>query len=1093
MKKILMVLMGLEIGGAETHVVGLSLTLKKMGWEVIVASNGGVYEETLREHGIRHFHIPANTRRFRDMAQVYRELQRIITEEKPDVVHAHARIPAFLCGLLQKKMGFPFVTTAHWVFRVNPLLRVLTDWGQQTIAVSQDIREYLIDHYDLPASQIHTTVNGIDTEEFSPTVSGASIREEFRIDENVPVITCVTRLHESRALSAQLLTRIAPELAKEAPGLRILIVGDGERLESLRALGETVNQQLGYPCVTYTGGRTDVPQFIGASDIFVGVSRAALEAMSGGCPTLLCGNEGYGGLAGEENAEDNLSTNYCCRGCTMPDAEKLQKDLTELLHMSRASRQALGMAGRAIVERDFSLMAMARGCQRAYDLALHPRKKVLISGYYGYGNLGDDTILQTICQKYGTDCDLTVLSKHPQQTAKKYGITAIQRFDLWKIHKAMGQMKLLLSGGGSLLQDRTSTRSLLYYLAVIHMALKRNVPVMVYANGIGPIRGEKNRKKTVETLEKVSAITLRDEDSRIELKNMGLRRSDVQVTADPVFAMEPVSRVQAEAVLQMAGIPRDRPLLGISLRAVSHNAAQKLAALLDGVCEDSGCTPVFLCMQTSVDAPAAREVMAQMRTKSFLLPETVSAQEMMGAIGAMKAVISMRLHTLIFAAAAGTPVLGFDYDPKVTSLLRTLKMPALGQVEALDEAAVKAKVLGALSESTQLTDQVKAAAKQLRQRVDENDRMLRQLLDMERPGEPKRRRRVAIFQSDLHVGGIQKSLVNMMSLPMMDDFDVDVYLFDQRVFFDLSEIRPHVHIHYLKPFPYLFRVVPFSLIMRFMPRFHFASEQPYDVAIDFSNYQQDCAFGALTVPARKRVMWIHNDMEIKYREEFKYRILWAFFHSKFHRFTEYTAVSEGIIEPFRKKTGIRNARVTAIPNLINTAEIFEKCKIPIDFTVDPNKVNIASMGHLNHQKGYDIMLDQLQSVCRRRKDLALYIFGDGAEHHALVEQARRNGLEDVVHFMGYQPNPYPYLDRLDAFYLESRYEGQGMVLWEAKALGLPLIFPKRLEKYNMALKGTENIEAALLGLQKTEKKRDDLRAYNEEISRRLRTLIESEP
>ena len=67
-----------------------------------------------------------------------------------------------------------------------------------------------------------------------------------------------------------------------------------------------------------------------------------------------------------------------------------------------------------------------------------------------------------------------------------------------------------------------------------------------------------------------------------------------------------------------------------------------------------------------------------------------------------------------------------------------------------------------------------------------------------------------------------------------------------------------------------------------------------------------------------------------------------------------------------------------------------------------------------------------------------------------------------------------------------------MVLWEAKALGLPLIFPKRLEKYNMALKGTENIEAALLNLQKTEKKRDDLRAYNEEISRRLRTLIEAE-
>ena len=94
--------------------------------------------------------------------------------------------------------------------------------------------------------------------------------------------------------------------------------------------------------------------------------------------------------------------------------------------------------------------------------------------------------------------------------------------------------------------------------------------------------------------------------------------------------------------------------------------------------------------------------------------------------------------------------------------------------------------------------------------------------------------------------------------------------------------------------------------------------------------------------------------------------------------------------------------------------------------------------------------------------------------------------------MGYQPNPYPYLNRLDAFYLESRYEGQGMVLWEAKALGLPLIFPKRLEKYNMSLTGTDGIYDTLLHLQKTEKEKDDLHTYNQEIIRRLRQVIDSE-
>ena len=122
MKKILMVLMGLEIGGAETHVVELSLTLQKRGWEVLVASNGGVYEKTLEEHGIRHFSVPTHTRSPKMMRRAYVALEQIIRQEKPDIVHAHARIPAFLCGKLQKKLGFPFVTTAHGVFRINPML-----------------------------------------------------------------------------------------------------------------------------------------------------------------------------------------------------------------------------------------------------------------------------------------------------------------------------------------------------------------------------------------------------------------------------------------------------------------------------------------------------------------------------------------------------------------------------------------------------------------------------------------------------------------------------------------------------------------------------------------------------------------------------------------------------------------------------------------------------------------------------------------------------------------------------------------------------------------------------------------------------------
>ena len=159
-KKVLMALMGLEIGGAETHVVELSKELHRQGWEVVVVSNGGVYEHELTDAGIRCYHAPLHKRNLALMHRSLRILRRVIREEKPDVVHAHARIPALLCGMLQKEMGFPFVTSAHWVFYVNFILSRIANWGERTIAVSDDIKQYLIDNYGVPAEHISVTING---------------------------------------------------------------------------------------------------------------------------------------------------------------------------------------------------------------------------------------------------------------------------------------------------------------------------------------------------------------------------------------------------------------------------------------------------------------------------------------------------------------------------------------------------------------------------------------------------------------------------------------------------------------------------------------------------------------------------------------------------------------------------------------------------------------------------------------------------------------------------------------------------------------------------------------------------------------------
>ena len=169
--KILMATMGLDIGGAETHIVELSKQLKAQGHDVSIVSNGGVYVPEITEAGIHHYQAPLNRRDATDMLKARSILKQVIQREKPDVVHAHARIPAFLCGTLKKSMGFPFVTSCHGVYQVSGALKLLSDWGERTLAVSEDIRDYLVEQYQIPADHIALTINGIDTEKFSPNIS----------------------------------------------------------------------------------------------------------------------------------------------------------------------------------------------------------------------------------------------------------------------------------------------------------------------------------------------------------------------------------------------------------------------------------------------------------------------------------------------------------------------------------------------------------------------------------------------------------------------------------------------------------------------------------------------------------------------------------------------------------------------------------------------------------------------------------------------------------------------------------------------------------------------------------------------------------
>jgi len=341
-------------------------------------------------------------------------------------------------------------------------------------------------------------------------------------------------------------------------------------------------------------------------------------------------------------------------------------------------------------------------------------------------------------------------------------------------------------------------------------------------------------------------------------------------------------------------------------------------------------------------------------------------------------------------------------------------------------------------------------------------------------------KRIAIFQSDLGVGGIQKSIINLLKNLDYSKVSVDLYLSEKGEFWNV-DFPEALNVKYLEPISPLFKFLPFDLGKRLAAP-DFSGVEEYDLAIDFNSYQFSCAVGACTVPAKKRVMWVHNNVEIKLENEWKYRVLWRAFKGKFKYYDRFVCVSGALVEPFRKMSGVKDKEIRVIENYIDVAEIQRKAgEMPEGFAVNEDCMNFVALGRLCHQKGYDIMLDSFAEACAQRDELRLYIIGGGEDEQALKQQAERLGIADKVFFLLNQSNPYCYMKLMDAFISTSRYEGQPLNIMEAMAVGLPLYCSKNLEQYSRGLVGKDDMTQALVASQKQPKKPDDLEEYNRRI------------
>lgn len=318
--------------------------------------------------------------------------------------------------------------------------------------------------------------------------------------------------------------------------------------------------------------------------------------------------------------------------------------------------------------------------------------KVVISGYYGFDNLGDEAVLFSILKTLRDlriGLRIEVLSNSPEKTADIYRVTAANRWKLGEIYRAIKDSDMLISGGGSLLQDVTGLKSLIYYLGVIRLARWLGKPVFFYAQGIGPVNSGLGRFLMRWLVNRVDYITVRDESSRQDLLEMGITRPQVQVTADPVLGLEEkfVDQAIGQRILEDAGLDLsiERRLVGISVREWQGLAAYKeiVAEICDKLAR-VGYQVVFLPMHFPDDLQTSQEVKELMEQPAVVLSERYSVVEMASLIANMDFMLGMRLHALILAAVMHVPPVAISYDPKIDRFMGLLGRQAATAVDKPD-------------------------------------------------------------------------------------------------------------------------------------------------------------------------------------------------------------------------------------------------------------------------------------------------------------------------------------------------------------------------------------------------------------------------
>lgn len=696
--KVLHLISGGDTGGAKTHVHSLLAGLTPRIQVKMVCFTEGPFVEEARALGIDTQVFPG-----RNFFANLKQLTQMVRDEGFDLIHSHGSRGNMMAAFLAKKTGLPTVSTVHSDYRLDYLGRPLSRLTYGTIntlalrkldyriGVSDAMVDLLIERKFDP-EKLFAIYNGLD---FTPRTP-AMRREEYlrsvglEADADCVIAGIAARLDPVKDIAT--LIRGFAKAHQAAPKLRLLIAGDGQEMANLKQLAA----DLGVANEVYFAGWVhDTDSFYNALDIntLTSISEtfpyALTEGARAGLPTV---SSKVGGVS--------YLIDHGSNGFLFPpgDADALAGHLVTLAQ-DAGLRKAMGQRLYEKAKREFSIEATIQRQLEIYEAILRYERKgrdrVVICGAYGRGNAGDDAILLAILTELRSidpDLSFQVFSRSPMDTRRTYRVNAFYTFNGFQAIRYFRKAKFFINGGGSLMQDVTSNRSLWFYLWTLAAAKKHHCPVIMYGCGIGPIQKDGNRRRAAKVMNKyVDSITLRDPDSRKELEVLGVTKPAIALSADTTVSLPAASPEVIDGILNSRGIPADGKYVGFILRPWPGFEArvQDLAAAADYVYERYGLTPVFFPIEPRLDIAAAQRVAQKMTAPHHLLTEAFTAAQTIGILSRMQVVVSMRLHGLIFSASQGVPLVGIVYDQKVSSFLSYIGQDLYEGLDQLTQERLK--------------------------------------------------------------------------------------------------------------------------------------------------------------------------------------------------------------------------------------------------------------------------------------------------------------------------------------------------------------------------------------------------------------------